>query len=88
MVKIINNTHFDVQNADNRISKLLDFKFFLVGRGVHPAPPPWEKGPYTYTPFWVYTGRGRYSRVHSRFFISSICDKIRKPASSLPVTNS
>ena len=39
----INNTLFDAQNAGNRISELLDFKFFW---GSMPPNPTTEKGPY------------------------------------------
>ena len=37
-----NSTLFGAQNAGNRISKLLDFKFFLGGM---PPDPPRRKGP-------------------------------------------
>ena len=39
----INSTLFDAQNAGNRISKLLDFKFFW---GSKPPDPPTGKAPY------------------------------------------
>ena len=39
-----NSTVFTAQNAGNRISELLDFKFFWGGGGGHAPRPPRERG--------------------------------------------